>query len=150
MHIGCKVSSMYWTSQICDHESPDPPGRPTQDPCHFIPFHKRRNVATNNKATQPTYASTSTCLRPRQQAPLSLEREQHIFRRSQAQKSPLPATPPPPNINHPHQLHYQNTYRPRHNWLTWPHISQWKLHCLWETTQKQVHSKFQKAHHSPK
>ena len=82
-------------SPICDHASPDPPGRQTQGPCHYIPFHKRRNVATNQTATQPTYASTSTCLQPRQQAPLSLERKQHIFRRSQAQKSPPPESPPP-------------------------------------------------------
>ena len=37
----------------------------------------RKNVATNKMATQPTYASTSTRLHPRQQAPLSLERKQH-------------------------------------------------------------------------
>jgi len=24
---------------------------------------------------------------------------------------------PPPNISHPHQLHYQTAYGPRHNWL---------------------------------
>ena len=29
-----------------DHASPDPPDRPTQGPCHYIPLHKRRNVAT--------------------------------------------------------------------------------------------------------
>jgi len=33
-------------------------------------------------------------LHPRQQVPLSIERKQHVFKRSQAQKSPLPASPP--------------------------------------------------------
>jgi len=37
-------------------------------------------------------------LHPRQQAQLSLERKQHIFRQSQAQKSPLPKSPPPPTL----------------------------------------------------
>ena len=49
-----------------------------------LSFRKRRNVATNKTATQPTYASTSTRLHPHQQAPLSLERKQHVLRRSQA------------------------------------------------------------------
>ena len=30
---------------------------------------------------------------------------------------PPPASPPPPNTSHPHQLHYQTAYKPRHNWL---------------------------------
>jgi len=117
----------FWTSPICDHASPDPPGRPTQGLCHYIPFHMRRNVTTNKTATQPTYASTSTCLHPCQQAPVSLERKQHVFRRSQ--KSPPPESPPP-NISHPHQLHYQTAYGPRHNWLPWPHISQRKIQSV--------------------
>jgi hypothetical protein len=46
---------------------------------------------------QPAYARTSTRLLPRQQAPLSLERKQHIFRRSQDYlKSHLRPNPPPP------------------------------------------------------
>jgi hypothetical protein len=31
-------------------------------------------------------------------------------------KSPPPESPPP-NTSHPHQLHYQTAYGPRHNWL---------------------------------
>ena len=42
-----------------------------------LPIKRQLNLAT--------YASTPTCLHPRQQAPLSLERKQHVFRRSQAQ-----------------------------------------------------------------
>ena len=61
---------------------------------------REKNVATNKTATQPTYASTSTRLQPRQQAPLSLERKQHhVFRRSQTQKSPPRARKlPPPTL----------------------------------------------------
>jgi len=64
-------------------------------------------------------------------------------------RSHLRPQAPPPNISHPHQLHYQTAYGPRHNWLPLPHISQRKIHCLWETTQKQIHSSLQNAHHSP-
>jgi len=53
-------------------------------------------------------------------------------------RSHLRPQAPPPNINHPHQLHHQTAYGPRHNWLPRPHISQRGIHCLWETTQKQV------------
>jgi len=52
--------------------------------------------------------------------------------------------PPPTHINHPHQLHYQTAYGPRHNRLPRPHISQRGIHCLWETTQNQIH-KFPKS-----
>jgi len=109
----------YKRHQICDHASPNPPGCPTQGSCHYIPFHKRRNVATNKTATQPTYASTSTRLHPRQQAPISLARKQHVFRQSQAHlhKSPPPESPSAPSTSHPHQLHYQTAYGPMHNWL---------------------------------
>jgi len=90
----------FWTSPICDHASPDPPGRPTQGSCHYIPFHKRRNVATNRTATQPTYASTSTCLDPRQQAPLSLdsrlERKQHVLDDLKLSSDVTSACKPPP------------------------------------------------------
>jgi hypothetical protein len=72
------------------------------------------DFTTDQKAIQPTYVSTPTCLHPRQQAPLSLDRKQHVSRRSQTQKSPPPASPPP-NITYPHQ-HYQTAYGPRYNW----------------------------------
>jgi len=32
-------------------------------------------------------------------------------------RSHLRPKAPPPNINHPHQLHYQTAYGPRHHWL---------------------------------
>ena len=82
----------------------------------FLSTREGTSLPIKRQLNLPTYASTSTCLHPRQQAPLSLERNQHIFRRSQAQKSPPPESPPP-NISHPHQLHYQTAYGPRHNWL---------------------------------
>ena len=52
----------FCTSPICDHTSPDPPGRPTQGPCHYIPFHKRRNVAitTNEGTSLPIPRSVAT------------------------------------------------------------------------------------------
>ena len=49
---------------VTEHLLTRPLGRPIQGPCHYIPFHKRRNVATNKTATRPTYASTLTRLHP--------------------------------------------------------------------------------------
>jgi ligand-binding SRPBCC domain-containing protein len=81
---------------ICDHASPDPPGRPTQGPCRFIPFRRRRSVTTKKMATQPACASTSTCLHPSQQAPLSLKRKQHVLDDLKLISEVTSARKPPP------------------------------------------------------
>jgi len=85
--------------------------------------HATTFLSTREGTSLPIKRQLNLQMRARQLASIhasklhSLERKRQVFRRSREyQKSPLPESPPP-NISHPHQLHYQTAYGPRHNWL---------------------------------